>query len=147
MYLSPAQPRRPAPFPIPLGRVLIVEPDPLLHDAFRLALARAGASHLLFVEDGRRALQVAERRRPDLILTELLLPGQDGFALARQLCEMPNLHAQVIFVTAAATFAFRERAPQTYGALGAIAKPFTMDGLGASVHALLRAVQTPARAS
>jgi signal transduction histidine kinase/CheY-like chemotaxis protein len=57
---------------------------------------------LLEACDGAEALQVARRERPDLIITDLLMPTIDGYELVRQLREDPRLaETTVIFHTAA----------------------------------------------
>jgi CheY-like chemotaxis protein len=62
--------------------VLVVEHDTPIRDATRLVLERAGARVLIGV-DGRHALEILAVLRPDLVLTDLAMPGMDGFALIR----------------------------------------------------------------
>ena len=66
------------------GVVLIVDDQPdnltLLHDA----LDEAGYM-VLVATDGESALQRAQRSLPDVILLDAVMPGMDGFSVARAL--------------------------------------------------------------
>ncbi len=46
-------------------------------------------AHVLFVDAGETALELARRTRPVLILVDLGLPGMGGLALARRLRVLP----------------------------------------------------------
>lgn len=56
---------------------------------------------LLFAKDGAKALEMAERERPNLILLDVMMPGMTGYEVCQALKEQPELEAiPVIFVTA-----------------------------------------------
>ncbi|MGE8498283.1 MAG: HD domain-containing phosphohydrolase [Pseudomonas sp.] len=56
---------------------------------------------LLFAKEGARALEMAERELPDLILLDVMMPGMTGFEVCETLKANPALSAiPVIFVTA-----------------------------------------------
>ena len=79
--------------------VLIVDdvPDNLsvLHDA----LDEAGYTVLVAI-DGESALQRAAQALPDIVLLDALMPGMDGFEVARQLKAHPDTsHIPIIFMT------------------------------------------------
>lgn len=63
------------------GRILIVEDEPSLAELFSYVLSLAG-HQILLARDGSEALAMALRESPDLIVTDLVMPGLDG----RQLC-------------------------------------------------------------
>jgi len=51
--------------------------------------------------DGVRALQLAEKNQPDLILLDIMMPGMDGYEVCRRLKENPDTaDIPVIFLTA-----------------------------------------------
>ena len=82
-----------------LGLVLIVDdvPDNLavLHDA----LDEAGYT-VLVATDGASALQRAQQAEPDIVLLDALMPGIDGFEVARRLKAGPETaHIPIIFMT------------------------------------------------
>ena len=70
-------------------RILLVEAEAVLADvtAFRLELQGYDVSVVATAEEAIRQLGVA---RPDLILTDLVLPGMDGLALVEQLMIDPQ---------------------------------------------------------
>lgn len=79
--------------------VLIVDDVPdnlsLLHDA----LDEAGYTVLL-ATSGEAALQRARQALPDIVLLDAMMPGMDGFEVARQLKAMPQTaHIPIIFMT------------------------------------------------
>src|SRR3984885_8219973 len=87
--------------------------------------------------DGGRALrQMAERELPALVMLDVGLPGEDGFALARWLRERSN-RVGIIMVTAAADTVDRVVGLET-GADDYIAKPFEPRELLARVKSVLR---------
>ncbi len=62
------------------GKVLIVEDDELLGPAVKADLEHLGL-HVRLVADGDQAIEAAREWQPDLILLDIILPGQDGFAV------------------------------------------------------------------
>src|SRR5690348_18469173 len=64
--------------------VLIVEDDSLTRAALRLLLERSGY-RCAEAADGLQALSVARERPPRCVLLDLVMPGLDGFAVARRL--------------------------------------------------------------
>lgn len=79
--------------------VLIVDDVPenlsLLHDA----LDEAGYT-VLVATNGESALQRASHSRPDVILLDAVMPGMDGFEVARRLkTEFVTQHIPIIFMT------------------------------------------------
>ena len=88
----------------PLGRgaadvVLIVDdvPDNLavLHDA----LDEAGYT-VLVATHGEAALQRASQAQPDIVLLDAMMPGMDGFEVARRLkAQAETAHIPVVFMT------------------------------------------------
>jgi CheY-like chemotaxis protein len=60
------------------GPVLVVDDDPAFREMAERTLNHHGWE-VCGVEDGRAALAAAARRRPVLVLLDLLMPGMDGF--------------------------------------------------------------------
>ena len=108
------------------ARVLVVDDD---------AFARSGIARLLAGEghavetapDGATALKLAAARPPDIVVTDLKMPGMDGIALLQKLHEQdPDL--PVIVATAAADLASAVLAMRA-GAEDCVAKPIDFDAL------------------
>ena len=80
--------------------VLIVDDTPENIDVLSAVLSGMGCE-LLAATNGARALELASRRRPDLILLDVMMPGMDGFEVCRRLkADMGLAEVPVIFVTA-----------------------------------------------
>lgn len=69
----------------PLLRVLVVEDQAAMRAALVTELYHAGASEVLEASDGASALQIFKMRRPDLVLLDIRLPGDDGYTVARNM--------------------------------------------------------------
>ena len=61
-------------------RILVIEDEPSLLEAVTFMLKHAGYT-LLIASDGREGLKLAQQEQPDLILTDLLLPGMNGYEI------------------------------------------------------------------
>jgi len=79
---GPAAPRRPL--------VLFIEDDPAILEMYRMQLAADGLEVVTALEGGA-GLAAARKRRPDLILLDLRLPGIDGLEVLTALKGDPNL--------------------------------------------------------
>lgn len=66
------------------GRVLVVDDDPTVSEVVAGYLERAGFT-VDRAADGPAALEAAARRRPDLVVLDLMLPGMDGLEVCRRL--------------------------------------------------------------
>jgi len=83
-----------------MATILIVD-DRAPNREFLVTLLGYGGHRLLEAADGAAALALARAERPDLILTDLLMPTMDGYELVRQLRADPAVAAtRVIFCTA-----------------------------------------------
>jgi len=118
-------------------RVLIVEDELDIARVLDYNLAKEGYKTIV-VHDGEAGLEAAVRKKPDLILLDLMLPGIDGLAVCRQLKQdRATADVPVIMLTAKS-----EESDKIVGLeLGAddyMTKPFSPRELLARVKALLR---------
>jgi CheY-like chemotaxis protein len=65
-------------------QVLVVEDEPSISELWAVNLSLAGL-RVLEVPDGRSGLARARAERPDLVTTDVMMPGFDGFQLAEAL--------------------------------------------------------------
>lgn len=80
--------------------ILVVDDNPANLGVLYQFLTRVGY-RVLASQDGESALEMAEREQPDLILMDVMLPGEDGFAVCRRLQQNSKTdQIPVIFVTA-----------------------------------------------
>ncbi|TDR41299.1 two-component system response regulator BaeR [Tahibacter aquaticus] len=116
------------------AHLLLVEDEPKIATAMRDWLVAAGYAVDLR-ERGDGVVEEVRRQAPDLLLLDLMLPGEDGLSICRRIREFSEL--PIILVTARV-----EEIDRLLGLdLGAddyICKPFSLRELGARVRALLR---------
>jgi DNA-binding response OmpR family regulator len=117
--------------------ILIVEDDHDIAELVRHYLVRAGHSADT-VASGTEALDRIRRRKPDLLVLDLMLPGVHGLEVCRSLREAAGTaDLPIIIVTARAEEADRI-AGLELGADDYVTKPFSPKELVARVAALLR---------
>jgi DNA-binding NtrC family response regulator len=118
-------------------QILIVEDDPLEADLLEQELVDHGYK-TQWVRDGEEACRVVQRMPPDLILLDVMLPGMDGFQVAKNIKEDPGTRfIPVIMVTALADIDERVKGLDS-GADDYITKPFKTYELLARVRSMLR---------
>lgn len=114
--------------------ILVVEDEPSISEVVSLYLRQAGYQ-VQTLGDGRTALEVLEKRVPDLVVMDLMLPGMDGFSLTRWLRERSAV--PIIMLTSR-----REELDRIAGLeMGAddyVVKPFSPQELVSRVRAVLR---------
>jgi len=105
-------------------RVLVVDDDPDTRELVTAVLAAAGAQ-LNQAASVREALRLARDVTPDVLISDIAMPGQDGYALLQELRSLFGRAAPrfAIALTAQATPADRERALSA-GFDRHVAKPF-----------------------
>jgi DNA-binding LytR/AlgR family response regulator len=108
-------------------RILIVDDEAPARERLRRFLADVEGTSLVGEAcDGRQAVELIERERPDLVLLDIQMPGLDGFGVLEALDEPP----QVIFVTAYDQYAIHAF---EIHALDYLLKPFTRERLAEAV--------------
>ncbi|MFA5161549.1 MAG: response regulator [Elusimicrobiales bacterium] len=103
-------------------KILIVDDSPILRSTIRAVLERAG--HHITGEAGNadEAFALYQKERPELVLLDILLPGESGLDILRKL-KMTDNTANVLIVTAVNQEAVNDEAKQL-GARGILYKPF-----------------------
>ncbi|NNJ12361.1 response regulator transcription factor [Chloroflexales bacterium ZM16-3] len=114
--------------------VLVVDDEARLRELVRGYLEQAGFQVTL-ADNGLRALEIARRQPPDLVVLDLMLPGIDGLEVCRQLRSFSD--AYVLMLTARAEEIDRVIGLEV-GADDYLTKPFSPRELVARVRAMLR---------
>lgn len=123
-------------------QVLLVDDDESTREAMKFFLENAGY-HVEFASDGPTAVTQAQHLRPDVILLDIMMPGMDGYEVARILKSQKQLRQiPVIALTARAMSDDRQRA-RAAGFDDFLTKPFRMeeffDKLAAHTGAVVKA--------
>ena len=121
-----------------LAKIRIVEDDATIRALLEMALMGAGYADVASSARGDEGLEMIRREKPDLVLLDVMLPGLDGFSIARRVRESSELAATRIVMLTART------APEDIvrgldsGADDYVTKPFDRKVLLARVKAVLR---------
>jgi diguanylate cyclase (GGDEF)-like protein len=91
-----------------MATILIVD-DRRSNREYLVALLGAVGHRLLEASDGVTALKSARHQAPDLVMTDILMPNMDGFALARELRADRSLRSVPIIFFSAAYLEFETR--------------------------------------
>ena len=117
-------------------KILIVDDAEMFRDLESLFLARSG--HILTACDAEEAWQILERERPDIIVTDMAMPGMDGDELCRRIKAHPDhRRTPVVIVTARSVGDQHERAVRA-GADDVVEKPVDRVSLINAVNHFLR---------
>ena len=115
-------------------RILIVDDEPRLVQLVREILTATGYE-VLAISSGARAVETIAVEQPDLILLDLMLPGVDGYEVARRVREFSQV--PIIMLTAKVREADMLHGFET-GADDYITKPFSSKELLARIGAVLK---------
>ena len=118
------------------ARILIAEDDPSVRQFVKRALAHAGYE-VEAVEDGLKALDALAKADFDLLISDIVMPGLDGIALALKVAkERPGL--AVMLMTG---YAHERQRAHNIEALShaVLAKPFTLEAIAAAAARALAA--------
>ena len=124
--------------PQPAGRplrLLVVDDDARIRDLLRRYLGQEGFE-VLVAEDGRAMDRLLQRELFDLIVLDLMLPGEDGLSICRRLRARRDL-TPVVMLTAKGDDVDRIVGLEI-GADDYLPKPFNPRELLARIHAVLR---------
>jgi DNA-binding response OmpR family regulator len=113
--------------------ILVVERDPHVRDLEAFFLNEAGFG-VEFAADGEAALTMAREMKPDIIITEVLVPKLDGLALCRAVRKETELKNTVVLIFS--ILAAQSRA-QEAGADAFLMKPLAERRLVHTVRELL----------
>ena len=120
--------------------ILIAEDDPGILLAVNDYLEMSGYT-VLTAENGDRAMSMLEHYHPHLLISDINMPGKDGYELIKQVRQRPEFRLlPVIFLTERSDTQERIRGYQA-GCDIYLPKPFEIEELGAIIRNLLERSQ------
>ena len=106
-----------------MARILLIEDDSTLTQVIRQIFEVRG-HEVMTADDGSRGLAMAQRRSPDAIILDLMMPFMDGFAVLEALhADERTAGTPVVVLSAIQTEAVEERCYRL-GAKQYVRKPF-----------------------
>lgn len=117
--------------------ILVADDQPSVRVPLRVLLGRLADATVIEADCGNAALELAQSRRPQLILLDVVMPDLDGYTVCRRLRrELPEPQPQIWLLTARNSQLDTEAAGEA-GADRVITKPFDPDQLFNDVRSLL----------
>lgn len=114
--------------------IAVIDDDIFIGDMLEKALSKEGYQ-VIRAYSGTEALLLLERRRPDLILLDLMLPGLSGEQVIEKISDIP------VIVVSARTSVDDKVTLLTGGAVDYVTKPFDIRELMARISAQIRAAE------
>jgi two-component system, OmpR family, alkaline phosphatase synthesis response regulator PhoP len=122
-------------------RVLLIDDDDALRMLYRFNLEASGLT-VLEAADGETALRLLSEDLPDVILLDVMMPGIDGWEVARRLADDARTCClPVIFISARADDAALAQGREL-GAVGYLTKPFNPVTLSEQIEDFVAAAQS-----
>jgi DNA-binding response OmpR family regulator len=115
-------------------RVLVIEDDQLLRKMYTSALREEGFE-VIEAHNGLQAMEKATELLPDAIVTDLGLPGIDGFELCRRLHRTPSVSGvPIVAITGRYLSDADVHRALREGCRTVLIKPFRVEDLAAEVR-------------
>lgn len=118
-------------------KVLVVDDEPDIVEILKYNLQKEGYE-VATAEDGIKAVKVAGKFLPDVILLDIMMPNQDGVETCLQLRQIPELKNSFIIFLTARMEEYSEVAAFDVGADDYITKPIKPRALMSRIAALFR---------
>ncbi len=116
--------------------ILVADDDKDVREILSFVLGRIGFE-VLVVSNGGHLQRIVRQRVPDLIILDVMMPGEDGYNLCRYLRHEPLTQHVPIMIMTAHTEEIYQRLSVDVGATHHITKPFHPLALAEKVKALL----------
>jgi two-component system OmpR family response regulator len=124
-----------------MSRILVAEDDPHILRVISLWLSRQ-QHEVIEARNGITALEYAEREPPDILITDVNMPGMNGMQLLKHLLEHPDCPRGIIVLTN--RWDHRELGEQvTRASVHVVPKPFSPSQLAELVRQLAGQAEAP----
>lgn len=119
-----------------MARILAVDDSASMRQMVGITLSGAG-HQVKQAADGVEALEIAERQKFDLVITDVNMPNMDGITLVRELRARANYRYVPLLVLTTEATVERKQLGKAAGATGWLVKPFNPERLLATVAKVL----------
>lgn len=110
--------------------ILVVDDEEVVLELFHKILKKEEYT-VLAANNGKHALEIVERKRPDLVVLDLKMPGMNGIEILRQIKKIDK-NIEVIMITGYGTMK-TARIAMRLGAYDYITKPFDINYIKALI--------------
>jgi CheY-like chemotaxis protein len=117
--------------------ILVVDDDPEIVSMLSTRLESRGY-RVLTANDGKEALTEARRRKPDLMILDVMMPGKNGWEVARALKQDPTTEPIKVIMLTAIGEQVNDLTSPLYGADAHFDKPFDFTALESTIAKLLK---------
>jgi two-component system, response regulator, stage 0 sporulation protein F len=107
-------------------RLLIIDDDVTICDFLKSFFSQRGYE-VFVANDGKQAVIVVKKERPDIVLLDIRMPGSSGIEVLQDIKETDK-SSKVIIMSAVSEETVIKLAMK-YGAVDYITKPFSLEGL------------------
>ncbi len=120
-----------------MARILLIDDEPAIRNVVRRMLEGAGYE-FLEASDGEAGMRLLAEHRPDLVITDLFMPGQDGIVTVRRIRkEFPGVKVIVVSGGDSTGRLDLRREAEVLGAMASLRKPFAAADLLRTIHEVL----------
>ncbi|MGH8210857.1 MAG: response regulator [Steroidobacteraceae bacterium] len=119
-----------------MARILAVDDSAAMRQMVGITLTGAGHQVEQAI-DGCQALEIAEKRKFDLVITDVNMPNMDGITLVRELRNRASYKYVPLLVLTTEATTERKQQGKAAGATGWLVKPFNPERLLATVAKVL----------
>lgn len=122
-------------------KLLIIDDEPIIVQRLLLSIdwSKLGIAKLYSAYSGAEAMKIIQDMKPDLIVSDVCMPGLSGIYLAKHIYEA-GLNTQVVLISGYSDFHYVKQALD-FGCVGYITKPIDADELIAAVQKGVRTIQ------
>lgn len=113
-----------------MAKILVIDDEEQLRELLRQMLVRDG-HEIVTASDGVEGVQAFERFKPDIVITDIIMPNKDGIEVITDLLRRDH-KTSIIAISGgrrAITAEFNLESAELLGVKGILSKPFTRDQL------------------
>lgn len=121
----------------PMQKVLVVDDEESIVELLKYNLEKSGYD-VKTATDGQKAVDIARKFLPDLVLLDIMMPKMDGVETCRLIREIPEMQQSFVIFLTARSEEYSEVAAFDVGADDYITKPIKPRALMSRISALFR---------
>jgi CheY-like chemotaxis protein len=118
-------------------KVLVVDDEPNVRRLLRTILSKN--FEVFEAEEGKQAIDIANAKKPDVILMDMMMPKMDGLTACHMIKNNPATKSIPVIMVTAIGFELNIKLSQQMGAAGYVTKPFSPQDLISAIEKVLAA--------